>query len=94
MIQKTLFPTRNLYTIKIQEEQLKAGDHIYTWRNFYSYTHHGRLLLPLLLYLAYCLLNFGSVTSIHPSVSDIFNHVRIRSYLFLDIKDLGFISYL
>ncbi|PRQ45207.1 putative endopeptidase, NLPC/P60 domain, LRAT-like domain-containing protein [Rosa chinensis] len=26
---------------KIDRDQLKPGDHIYTWRNAYLYTHHG-----------------------------------------------------
>ncbi|XP_048327305.1 uncharacterized protein LOC125418247 [Ziziphus jujuba] len=26
---------------KIQREELKPGDHIYTWRHSYSYAHHG-----------------------------------------------------
>ncbi|KAF3433970.1 hypothetical protein FNV43_RR25073 [Rhamnella rubrinervis] len=30
-----------LLSNKIRKEQLKPGDHIYTWRNGYSYSHHG-----------------------------------------------------
>lgn len=27
---------------KIQKDELKPGDHIYSWRNAYLYAHHGR----------------------------------------------------
>ncbi|KAF3433995.1 hypothetical protein FNV43_RR25098 [Rhamnella rubrinervis] len=38
---------RAVYSTKIEREQLKPGDHIYTWRSGYSYSHHGLLLLLL-----------------------------------------------
>ncbi|KAF3433293.1 hypothetical protein FNV43_RR24395 [Rhamnella rubrinervis] len=30
-----------LMSSKIEREKLRPGDHIYTWRNGYSYSHHG-----------------------------------------------------
>lgn len=34
---------------KIDKEQLKPGDHIYSWRQAYLYAHHGLTVLPLSL---------------------------------------------
>jgi hypothetical protein len=34
-----------LLSNKIDREQLKPGDHIYSWRNLYLYAHHGSFLL-------------------------------------------------
>ncbi|KAF3450010.1 hypothetical protein FNV43_RR06089 [Rhamnella rubrinervis] len=34
-----------LLSNKIRVEQLNCGDHIYTWRKGYTYSHHGLLLL-------------------------------------------------
>lgn len=34
---------------KIDREQLKPGDHIYSWRQAYIYAHHGHLFSPLLV---------------------------------------------
>ncbi|XP_060672119.1 protein LEAD-SENSITIVE 1-like isoform X2 [Ziziphus jujuba] len=33
--------TWSVLSNKIQREELKPGDHIYTWRHSYSYAHHG-----------------------------------------------------
>ncbi|XP_048328334.1 protein LEAD-SENSITIVE 1-like [Ziziphus jujuba] len=43
---------KRLLSNKIQKEQLKPGDHIYTWKRAYTYAHHGGpfLLLHLLLF--------------------------------------------
>ncbi|XP_048327536.1 protein LEAD-SENSITIVE 1 isoform X3 [Ziziphus jujuba] len=33
--------TWSVLSNKIQREELKPGDHVYTWRHSYSYAHHG-----------------------------------------------------
>lgn len=39
---------------KIQRDQLRPGDHIYSWRHAYLYAHHGSLLLfPLIFYFIF-----------------------------------------
>jgi len=37
-----------LLTNKIEREELKPGDHIYTYRAIFAYSHHGnfRFILP------------------------------------------------
>lgn len=33
-----------LLTNKMEREELKAGDHIYTYRAVFAYSHHGNFL--------------------------------------------------
>jgi hypothetical protein len=32
----------------VERSEIRPGDHIYTWRAVYAYSHHGTLLDPLL----------------------------------------------
>jgi hypothetical protein len=33
---------------RVERSEIKAGDHIYTWRAVYAYSHHGDYLFPFL----------------------------------------------
>jgi len=44
-----------LLSHRVERSEIKPGDHIYTWRAGYTYSHHGthaRFLLRLLHYIA------------------------------------------
>lgn len=32
-----------LLSHKVEREEIKSGDHIYTWRAVFTYSHHGTL---------------------------------------------------
>uniref|UniRef100_A0A7N2KXM6 Uncharacterized protein n=1 Tax=Quercus lobata TaxID=97700 RepID=A0A7N2KXM6_QUELO len=52
---------------KIERENLKPGDHIYSWRLAYAYSHHGSVFLIFLVYfvLTTLITNFdGNFTTI------------------------------
>jgi|UPI000221B758 hypothetical protein len=37
-----------LLSNRVERSEIRPGDHIYTWRAVYAYSHHGTLLNPLL----------------------------------------------
>jgi hypothetical protein len=55
-----------VFSNKIDREQLKPGDHIYSWRQAYIYAHHGFffffifsfkfIIFIIFLFLGICLL--------------------------------------
>ncbi|KAK4373896.1 hypothetical protein RND71_004573 [Anisodus tanguticus] len=36
-------------THRIESSELAAGDHIYTWKTFFAYSHHGKVLFDRFL---------------------------------------------
>jgi hypothetical protein len=38
-----------LLSNRVERSEIRPGDHIYTWRAVYTYSHHGTLLDRLLL---------------------------------------------
>jgi hypothetical protein len=36
-----------LLSNRVERSEIRPGDHIYTWRAVYAYSHHGTLLSPL-----------------------------------------------
>lgn len=41
-----------LLTNRVERNEIKAGDHIYTYRAVFAYSHHG--ILCLSLFLVFC----------------------------------------
>lgn len=48
---------------RVEKSEIKAGDHLYTWRAVYTYSHHGELSIPFFLIVLSITLstNFGVV---------------------------------
>ena len=42
--------TMGLLSHRVERSEMKPGDHIYTWRAGYTYSHHGTTRLLLLLW--------------------------------------------
>lgn len=38
-----------LLSNKVEKAQIKAGDHIYSWRAAYTYSHHGNSMVSAIL---------------------------------------------
>jgi hypothetical protein len=51
-----------LLSQRVERSEIKPGDHIYTWRAGYAYSHHGTYA-PVLLHRRPCVPNSASSSS-------------------------------
>lgn len=88
-----------LLTNRVERNEIKLGDHIYTYRAVFTYSHHG-LSLPLFLSLTHFVVLFSAYLIVYMLFKNytmwVYGVMRflglsfIFSFLFVSICFLGF----
>lgn len=60
-----------LLSNRVERSEIRPGDHIYTWRAVYAYSHHGTLLNPLLRRRQAFLSSRALVAKVPPSAAPV-----------------------